>query len=469
MMRFKAQRYFIAVNVLGMLLPFQSHAAPMCEDLFTVEISRERKELQVDWMNDISFIEGIQYRERFGQVASFYSKKWDTQIYHSSSGVPDANGQTPLVDPNAKAVFIFFHGSGTQKSSGGNFIANMNTLANLGYSSISFDMPFHAQGPRDTKFNDSRIFMEWVRSIVLEAKKSGKPVYLAGHSFGPDVALEYATRYPKDVDGVVGLSPAGFTKVLSKWYDEHTSKMNFGGNTAQNDAGGLWAGNMSHQFLWSKEKLADPTIVNPQLRIRILSGNREEYVPAPVGGPHGTPIGDNTYDIREPLHKIFRNAEVTIEPGVGHYLFEAVDKNGVNVVLRELLLGAGENPANIKRIIEDVRSENSRLHMPGQVAKKYAQDINFRAWADLTYGKGKLIKMTNQGLDALAQKIFDDYQVALKNREMEIYKKILNSKTEHPEFYEKYKAQIDRLNPKVSETTLFVPYMHMVLRQGSDS
>ncbi|MBC7419397.1 MAG: alpha/beta fold hydrolase [Bdellovibrio sp.] len=429
------------------------------------ELVRGFAESKVDWKSDISFISAMQSRERFGQVKSYFAKNWDTQIFYSNTAVPNVKGESPLVDPNSKAVIIFFHGSGTMKSSGGNFISNMNSMANLGFSSISMDMPFHGQGPRDTKFNDSKYFMEWIRSIVLEAKKSGKPVYLAGHSFGPDVALEYAARYPKDIAGVTGLSPAGFTKELEKWYDEHTSKMKFGGNVAENDAGGKWAYHMSKQFLWSKGKLADPTLVNPKLNIRILSGNREEYVPGPVDGENGTPIGDNTYDISIPLKKVLRNATVTIEPGIGHYLFDAVDKDGYNVAQREFLLTLGEHPANIKKIQQETQIENAKIHFPGQLAKRYSQDALFRGWADATYGQGKVIKLAAQGMDALAQKVLDTYNIEQKARELEIFKKILDTKTTHPDFYEKYKTQLDRMNPKSAEASMFPAYLNEVLKK----
>ncbi len=468
MLRLKSQRLFVAVQAFAMLLPIYGNAAHICSELFTTEIAREKAEVGVSWKDDFSYIDAMQKRERLGQVATFFSKKWDTQMYVSNTGTPDSMGRIPLVDPNARAVVIFFHGSGTMKSSGGNFLANMNTLANLGYSSLAFDMPFHMQGPRDTKFNDSRVFMEWVRSIVLEAKKSGRPVFLAGHSFGPDVALEYVARYPKDVEGVVGLSPAGFTKELSKWYDEKTSKMNFGGAVASNDAGGIWAATMSSQFLWSKGKLADPTVVNPNLKVRILSGNREEYVPAPLSAETGLPSGENTYDVTVPLKKVLKNAVVTVEPGIGHYLFEHQDANGNNVVLRELLVGTGISPVNLKETIRDmttaVRAENKNIHAPGQLAKKYAQDSIFRAWADLTYGPRTTMKTANQGLDALSQKILDHYQVAQKEREMELYHRVLNTKTTHPEFYDKYKHIIDKANPKVLDTSLLVPFYYFVTK-----
>lgn len=462
MLRFKSPRTILAVNLFAILLPISAMASGQCINLFEAE--RGRPELKVDWKSDTSYINAMQVKESLGQIRTIFSKRFDTQIYHSNTGLPNAKGEVPLVDPSAKAVVIFFHGSGTMKSSGANFIGNMNTLTNLGFSSISMDMPFHAQGPRDAKFNNSNYFMEWVRSIVLEAKKSGKPVYLAGHSFGPDVALEYIARYPKDVEGVIGLSPAGFTKVLSKWYDQYTSKMKFGGNVAENDAGGIWAGNMSNQFLWSKSKLPDPTLVNPKLRVRLLSGNREEYVPAPIGGENKTPIGENTYDVTGPLKKVLHNAVVTIEPGAGHYLFDSIDKNGHNVVLRELLLTLGENPAKVDSMIAEVRAENAKMLSPELLRKKYAQDPLFRAWSDLTFGQGKALHLAAQNRDALAQKVLDTYAFSQKQRDVEIFKKILDTKTEHPEFYEKFKVQIDRMNPKQVETSMFVPYLQNVLK-----
>lgn len=264
----------LATYCLTTFIPLSTAlAAEQCHSLFANSLAaaqanqqqykRGLPEIKINWHDDISYIEGNQKLETLGLVDTYFSTAKDTQIYYTKTAIPNSKGQTPLVDPQSKAVFIFFHGSGTMKSGGRNFIANMNTLAKLGYSALSFDMPFHSEGSRDEKFNNAFYFMEWVKNIVDEVKKSGKPVILAGHSFGPDVILEFATRYPKKIDAVVALSPAGFTKELSRWYDQHTSKMKFGGEVAENEAGGLWAGTMSKQFLWSKKKLADPTQINP--------------------------------------------------------------------------------------------------------------------------------------------------------------------------------------------------------------
>lgn len=319
-------------------------------------------------------------------------------------------------------------------------------------------MPFHGEGLRDPKFNEANHFMEWTKSIVNEAKKTGKPVILVGHSFGPDVILEFITRYPKMADAVVAMSPAGFTKELSHWYDNFTTKMKFGGEVSENEAGGIWAGAMSKQFHWSKKKLADPTEVNPKLNVRILSGNREEYVPAPIGGEAMTPIGENTYDVSVPLKSIFKNATVTIEPGIGHYLFEHADKDGYNVVLREILASVGETPANYKKLVDENRDENAKYVPSLQIVKKYAHDRIFQSWINENFGEGLISKLRNSGNDQVSQKILTDYLVIQKERDMEIYKKVLSSKEADSGFYRKFQSQIDKMNPSKLDTALFSAY-----------
>ena len=422
-----------------------------------------------DFFNDRDFLSTIQQREIFGQVRGFFSDKYQTQVYFTATAKPNSKGEIPLIDKKSKGIFILFHGSGTMKSSGRNYIVNMNTLANLGFSALSMDLPFHAKGPRGEEFNKVEYFMNWVRQIVLDAKAAGIPVYLGGHSFGPDVALEYVTRYPKDVDGVIALSPAGFTKELD-WYQENvTEKMNFGGDVAENVEGSTWAGTMGPQLLWNKGKLADPTVVNPKLIVRILTGMREEYFPAPLDPVTGLPAGDNTVDVSIPLKAMLKNSTVTREPGIGHYLFDHQDANGINVVTREFLLTAGFKPEQIKMMIEEVRA-NAELVLPSErVGLKYVQDPLFKAWADKTYGKGKIPKISNQHSDGLADKILTEYRFALKKREEEIYQKILATKETHPEFYQKYQKTIDGHNPKKVDMTLFPQYFSEIVAAQTPS
>ncbi len=455
----------LTVQLLATALPnFAQASGMLCAQAHHAGFKRVVGQQKVDWKDDRSIIQALQRSESLGLVKTFFSKVWDTQVYFTGTGLPDAQGRIPLVDPDARAVYIFAHGSGTMKSGGKNFVANMNTLAKLGFASISIDMPFHSNGSRNPKMNDANYFMENLKSIVMEAKKSGKPIYLAGHSFGPDVILEFAARYPKLVDGIVALSPASFNKTLDSWYQNYTTKMKFGGAVAENEAGGTWAGTMSPQFLWSKKKLADPTVVNPNLKVRILSGNREEYVPAPIDKETFLPIGENTYDISVPLKEVLKNATVTIEPGIGHYLFEHVDAKGNNVVLRELLAVAGVEMSQVKQLTDQVSRDNQTVHTSGQLEKKYVQDELFKAWADSTYGQGKVLRIARQAQDSLSQKILNEYLVAQQARYMEIYMKIMATKETHPEFYAKYK--VESYSPKKLEMSLFTPYLMNVLNKG---
>ncbi|HWU44430.1 MAG TPA: alpha/beta fold hydrolase [Bdellovibrio sp.] len=453
----------ISVNFFVISLPIAGMAsAPLCADIFSQD-TRIKTAPKVDFYDDRLFIETMQRNESMSQVATFFSEKYDTQMYYTNTAMPNAKGEVPLVDPNSRGVIIIAHGSGTMKSSGRNFVGIMNTAANMGFSAISFDMPHHANGPVSEKFDNAFYYMEWLRSIVLEAKKAGKPVYLVGHSFGPDVILEYISRYPYDVQGALALSPAAFNKVLQDWYDNYTTKMDFGGAVAQNDAGGQWAFKVSQQFNWSKGRLADPTVINPNLVLRILSGDHEEYVPAPVGGPKNTPIAPNTYDIAAPLRQLFHNATVTVEKGIGHYLFDHVDATGMNVVIRELMLTLGLAPKDLKKINEETRLEAMNVPITTVLAKKYSQDENFRAWADQKYGVKTALKAAIQNQDGFAKKILEEYRLAVEARGREIMTKIIATKETHPDFYAKYKDSIDRLNLKRVEPDLFIPYLNFVL------
>jgi pimeloyl-ACP methyl ester carboxylesterase len=425
-------------------------------------VLNEPEETKPDWNSDKFFLEALRKRESLGVVQSFYSEKFQTQFYHTATGIPDAKGKSPLVDPESQGVVLFIHGSGTMKSSGRNFVVNMNTVAKLGYSAVSIDLPFHMKGPRSEEFHQSRYFMEWMRNIVRELEKSGKPIIMVGHSFGPDVILEFDARFPNVLAGYSALGIAGFNKITDKWYDEFTSKMKFGGDVPENDAGGIWAGQMSKQFLWKTGKLADPTVSHPK-RARILSGNREEYVPAPVGGPNNTPIGENTYDVSIPLRAMLKGAVITIEPGVGHYLFEHVDANGHHVITREIMLALGENPADYKKLVDETKQREANHVASEKLQLKYAQDAQFRAWGTSRFGEGQLLRLARRHNEVLSKRITDEYILALKAREENIYQKILKTKETAPEFYNRYQQQIDASNPKKVDTLLFMPYLQAVL------
>lgn len=431
-----------------------------CHNLFKGSIDSKKslaQEFQNKWNSDFWFIKAAQEIDTMGNVQTFYSEKWQTQVYFTQTSFIQNSKSQLSIDPESKGIYLFFHGSGTMKSSGRNYKANMNNLANLGFSAVAIDLPFHSQGPRSSEFNDVFYFMEWIKNIVLELKQHGKPVYLAGHSFGPDVVFEFITRYPKLVDGAIALSPASFNKELEKWYDNYTSKMNFGGNIDSNEAGGIWAGQISRRFVWRKGVLPDPTKINPNLKLRILSGDREEYVPGPLGAD-GLPSGANTYDITIPLKERFSQATINVEKGIGHYLFEHQDENGINVVMRELLSVTDINPSNYKKEIEKNKHLGNSDFPSIKVLKWYAQNPQFKLWADMQYGETKIQNMGFGLPDALALKVLKEYQIAKESREREIFDKILATREQEPEFYEKYKTIIEKFDPKKVDTTLFIPF-----------
>lgn len=115
------------------------------------------------------------------------------------------------------------------------------------------------------------------------------------------------------------------------------------------------------------------------------------------------------------------------------------------------------------KLEEAIRLEAASNAASEQLSLKYSQDLIFRSWADLLYGEGKVIKISRQQNDTLSKKIMDDYILAQKNRENEIHLQIMNTKVTAPNFYEKYKKLIDDMNPKKTDTTLFMPFSREVL------
>jgi hypothetical protein len=253
--------------------------------------------------------------------------------------------------------------------------------------------------------------MSWTKKIVDMARASNKPVYLVGHSFGPDVIAEYLYRYPHDVQGALLMSPAGFNKTLEDWYNKYTARMRFGGEVPANRVAGEWSYEVSRQFIWNKNNgNGDPTLINPNLRVKVLSGNREEYVPAPVGGPNRTPIGNNTYDIAAALRPFFRNADIKVEEGIGHYIFDFKDANGNNVVYREIFDLVNVKMEDLKSIAQQLgREREASRSLPEKLGIKYSQDPIFKAWVNQTYTQAAFLRMIRQDNENMAKKMNEDY------------------------------------------------------------
>jgi pimeloyl-ACP methyl ester carboxylesterase len=393
----------------------------------------------IDWRDDRAWLTEMKRLSADGVVASRFDRELDTRIYFTATGLPDRSGALPLVDERARAVFVFFHGSGTAQSSGRNFKDNMNQLAQLGYASVSFDYPFHMDGSTRDQMRRVDRFMGMVDQLIsrIRAGQPDRPVFLVGHSFGPDVIAEYLMRYPFRVNGGALLSPAGFDPVLEKWYEQKTSRMRFGGDVAESRLGGEWAGQMSEQFQWTRTGgQFDPTVVNPALQVRVLSGDREEYVPAPLG-PKGLPSGPNTYDVSSAIRRHLSRAVVTVEPGIGHYLFNHVDSTGQNVVMREILALVGESARDIKGQAHR-RSQEMQRNWIDEMWQRYATNGLFRSWADKTVGPREFANAIARRDENLLKSLEARYSLERDQRMAELRQLALRVADRSPGFAARY-------------------------------
>lgn len=455
-----------------------AQAAGRCADVFANRGEQVWKAIQkeirpeeptLDYKSNLSYLRELKRNESNGLMRSEYSERFETRFYYAATATPGRDGKVQWVDPKSKAVYVFVHGSGTMKSSGRNFFGLMNTLGQSGYSSMSFDLPFHMEGPRRPSFENSKEFMKWFDGIMAEVRKQAgdKPIYLAGHSFGPDVIAEYLYQNPNAVQGALLASPAGFNPVLSKWYEQYTSKMKFGGDTAENTAAGLWAGAVTKGFLWNKTNgQNDPTIANPDLKVRVLSGNREEYVPAPLG-PKGLPAGKNTYDLGEAIREHLRDVTVTIEDGVGHYLFEHKDSKGRNAFLRELLALDGVDSLRLNELIRDYADKTQKSTLE-QVQHSFATDRIFATWVRSTYGERAFRTAAERGDENFFTALSKSYALEKETRYQQILEEVLKFADTNPEFAEKYTktlTQIRNSKSKGINSTLFLSYLDYLENQ----
>lgn len=440
--------------------------------------TRDLTEKKFNFLNDYEYIKEKRNIEKVGIVRSFFSKEFDTRVYYTATGAPNAKGEIPVVDPKSKGLFIYFHGSGTNKASGVNFAYKMNRMATMGFSTIAIDLPYHSEGSRSAKMADPVHFYAMIQKLIREYNTEHLPVYLAGHSFGPDLAAEYFKRYPNDPDlaGVLMISPGGFNKVLEDWFMNKTAHMTaLWGDIVSNDDGAAWAGLLSSQHKWrypgTKEN-PDPTVVNPRVHVKVITGEYEEYVPGELdhrGLPTKTP---RTYDMTKAIHEVLKGAEVIIEPGVGHYIFEHKDKDGYDVIIRSMLDIAGESMAREKELKAESNFGPMADHI--EIVRKYAREPFFKAWIDsMPGGKEKIISLMEAGDTVSARKMITDYnRFVLANRDRALIQNIVNTQVWNPIFYNQNRAEIDAIDmskPKVTVSDALINKYYAMLEQVTEA
>ncbi len=424
------------------------------------------------FLDDLEYLEDTRYASStLGIVDTRFVEEFDTQIYFTATGRPLSDGTIPVVDPEAKALVVYLHGSGTKKASGVGFAGKMNSLAKMGYSSLSFDMPFHALGSRNPALANAANYAEYMNRIIERYRVPNQKVILVGHSFGPDVIAEYITRYPRGVDSAVLISPGSFDHVTKKWYEEKTSRMDFG-ETEMNDAGGRWAGMVTRENTWNRVNApgrVDPTVANRDLDIYVISGDREEYVPGPLDSRGHPTDAPRTYDVAASFQRYFSRVDVTIEPGVGHYIFNHRDAHGHDVVLRSVLRANGESLAQEKELRRVVTDRMAQRPAYDLMALRYSKEPFFRAYVDrLASEQGKsgmeIIQGFRQSDDRRnAQQMMTNFMTVERQRVEALNTNIRNTAQWAPDFYRENRAAIVALGEKGNDqTTIQAKYLALL-------
>lgn len=370
------------VLALFFLFPFRFYAnSPDCGPVIE-KLARGKKQVDLS-SNPVALITAEEALVKTGPIYKRWDSDLQTSVY-SSMAEPNKDGSVPLVDKNAKAVLIFFHGSGTAKASGKNFAENMNVLRPAGIAGVSLDLPFHGENKGSISLNNMDNFMKWINQFVTKVKKeansSGKkiPIYMVGHSFGPSVIQEYIERYPKDVDDFLLMSPAGdFHPALKYTYEKITvpgEKYLGGEPVIENAAGGEWAGQLEGQFTWHTRP---PFSTRPG---KMLIGALDEWWPGNKELAQKVGV-EQPFEFKEPLEymqKKYPKMDITVVPNYGHMIFEATAPNGRNLIREKIfdMLGVAEKDRTPPGVPVSPREK---------IALLYQTSPLFREWLGARY------------------------------------------------------------------------------------
>jgi len=427
------------------------------------DLANMNTEQDYNFLSDYDYLAEKRQSDRLGVVKSVFSEDLDTRIYYTATAKPDANGKIPVTDPEAHAVYFYFHGSGTNKASGANFSYKMNKLAQMGYSVLSMDLPFHADGSRDRRQMQPEFFYNNLKRMIEHYRIQGKPVYLLGHSFGPEIAAEFVTRHPEVPDvHVLGISPASFNDELVDWFMNKTAHMTaLWGDMVTNDDGAAWAGVLSSYHRWKLPKgptNPDPTLIRPDLRLRFLTGEYEEYAPGRLD-QRGLPTKERRdYDICGAIAKLFASVICTMEPGVGHYIFEHKDRDGYDVILREALALDGKNMADEKQMRQDFYTRN-QVEDWMELARRFERENAMRAFLTTVYKGKETVQDIFTTRDSLrARRILQDFnRWVVSQREQALAQNLKATQAWAPDFYAANQKEIDAVDlrkPRPSDSLM---------------
>lgn len=106
------------------------------------------------------------------------------------------------INPKQKNTLVILHGWGSSVS----YWIPLSNLLNPKVRIVLVDLPgFGSTGPL-TNMPDVPEYTKFVKSFTN--KLSLKNFILAGHSFGGQITLDYALKYPKDLKSIILIAPA---------------------------------------------------------------------------------------------------------------------------------------------------------------------------------------------------------------------------------------------------------------------
>lgn len=122
------------------------------------------------------------------------------------------------VPENPKAIIVFLHGLGDHTGRYGEMI---RYFATRGFGLCLFDQ--RGSGKSGGRRAHCRAFADFLRDLaqVIELVRESHPsvpMFLMGHSFGGQVAINFVSKYAKGIRGLIALSPNIETLVqIPKW------------------------------------------------------------------------------------------------------------------------------------------------------------------------------------------------------------------------------------------------------------
>ncbi len=147
-------------------------------------------------------------RHQVGQVQGVGQYQLYYQSWHPQKEETQGE-ETPV------ATLVLVHGLGSHSSL---FMRLVDYLLAQRYCVYSFDLPGHGRSSGQRGFIQSwSDFRDSLHQLMeqVAVREAGRPCFLLGHSLGGAIALDYALRFPEEIQGLILSAPALGTQGIS--------------------------------------------------------------------------------------------------------------------------------------------------------------------------------------------------------------------------------------------------------------